>query len=556
MKFFATLVFPLALAAQQPVITSLTNSASYTPAPLPGSAIAPGSIFVVFGSNLGPAQLVQGGFPLQPQLAGVRVLISAGGTELSAFPLYASAGQLAAILPSNTPIPPVGNALARVIYDGRASDPFPFTLARNAPGLFTLNAAGRGPAVLTDADFNALTWNRAAQPGQTVIAWGTGLGAITSPDNQPAPVFDPPLVVELLVGGRPATVRYRGRAPGYAGLDQIVFDIPPGVRGCGVSLVLRVGVALSNFASIPVAAPGEPTCTDPNGLAPRELTTVPSRGLRTGSITLTRLRSFTRAAGLLYETREDSAVAAFDQYSAGTLLSSLRLGAISFGNCTVQTFREQSANDPAPSTPLDAGPGLTFQGPLGSRTVLRLEPGFYGGWLGESIYQNNLLQPGGIPGIPFQGGGLPAFLDPGVYTAGNGTGGGDVGGLLARVTVPAAIEWTNIADITSVSRARDLTIRWSGGNPATDFVTVTGSAARGNVEAVFACTAAAGDGQLRVPPEVLALLPPTELLEGVPTGSLTVYNAPLRDAARFVAPGIDWGIVRYQLATTTNVGFE
>lgn len=556
MKFFFSLAFPLALAAQQPVITALTNNASYTPSPLPGSSIAPGSIFAVFGENLGPPRLVQSGFPLSPDLSGTRVLISAGGTDLNAFLLYSSSGQLAAVLPSNTPIPPVGNALARVIYNGRASEPFAFTIARNAPGLFTLNSAGKGPAVLTDAEFNVLTWNRAAQVGQTVIAWGTGLGAITSPDNQPAPVFDPPLVVELLVGGRPATVRFRGRAPGYAGLDQIVFDVPPGVRGCGVSLVLRVGVSLSNFTTIPVAAPGERACSDPNGLAQGELSNVPARGLRTGSITLTRLRSLTRASGLVYETRADSAVASFDQYSAATLLSSLRLGAISLGNCTVQTFREQSANDPAPSTPLDAGPGLTFQGPLGSRTVLRLEPGFYGGWLGESIYQNNILQPGGIPGIPFVGGGLPAFLDPGVYTVGNGTGGSEVGGLLARVTVPTAIEWTNISDINTVSRARDLTIRWTGGNPANDFVTVTGAASRGNLEAVFACTAASGDGQMRIPPEVLALLPATGLLEGVPTGSLTIYNSPLREPARFVAPGLDWGIIRYQLATTKNVVFE
>ena len=54
MKFFFSLAFPLALAAQQPVITALTNNASYTPSPLPGSSIAPGSIFAVFGENLGP----------------------------------------------------------------------------------------------------------------------------------------------------------------------------------------------------------------------------------------------------------------------------------------------------------------------------------------------------------------------------------------------------------------------------------------------------------------------------------------------------------------------
>ena len=40
------------LAQAQPRITNVTNAASYAPAGLPGSGIAQGSIFVVFGSNL------------------------------------------------------------------------------------------------------------------------------------------------------------------------------------------------------------------------------------------------------------------------------------------------------------------------------------------------------------------------------------------------------------------------------------------------------------------------------------------------------------------------
>ncbi|MBM3814065.1 MAG: hypothetical protein FJW20_20755, partial [Acidimicrobiia bacterium] len=61
---------------------------------------------------------------------------------------------------------------------------------RNALGLFTLNGAGTGPAVITDANFNVITYTNAARPGQTVIAWGTGLIGVTFPDNQPANVFD------------------------------------------------------------------------------------------------------------------------------------------------------------------------------------------------------------------------------------------------------------------------------------------------------------------------------------------------------------------------------
>ena len=57
-----------ASAAAQPVImsTEVVNSASYLQQGLPGSGIAQGSIFTIFGRGLGPSALVQAGpLPLQ-----------------------------------------------------------------------------------------------------------------------------------------------------------------------------------------------------------------------------------------------------------------------------------------------------------------------------------------------------------------------------------------------------------------------------------------------------------------------------------------------------------
>jgi hypothetical protein len=50
-------------AIAQPVITSteVVNSASYLSQGLPGSGIAQGSIFTIFGSGLGPNTLLQAG---------------------------------------------------------------------------------------------------------------------------------------------------------------------------------------------------------------------------------------------------------------------------------------------------------------------------------------------------------------------------------------------------------------------------------------------------------------------------------------------------------------
>jgi len=84
----------------QPVIANLgvTNAASYAMLQAPGAGIAPGSIFVIFGTGLGPENLqLAPGYPLQTDLAGTSVRI--GGS--SGYMVYASATQTAAMAPSS-----------------------------------------------------------------------------------------------------------------------------------------------------------------------------------------------------------------------------------------------------------------------------------------------------------------------------------------------------------------------------------------------------------------------------------------------------------------------
>lgn len=99
--------------APAPVITGgPVNAASYTLRGLPGFGIAQGSMFVLFGTNLGPSSLLQvSAFPLPTILGGTFIRAIVGGTAVDAIMLYTSASQVAAILPSNTP---VGNGTLRL----------------------------------------------------------------------------------------------------------------------------------------------------------------------------------------------------------------------------------------------------------------------------------------------------------------------------------------------------------------------------------------------------------------------------------------------------------
>ena len=70
-----------ALFAQQPILYFRTayNAASYAPFGLPNAAIARGSVFTVFGENLGPAQSPALAFPLSMTLGGVSIRVTESG---------------------------------------------------------------------------------------------------------------------------------------------------------------------------------------------------------------------------------------------------------------------------------------------------------------------------------------------------------------------------------------------------------------------------------------------------------------------------------------------
>src|SRR5215470_4226874 len=93
--------------AQAPAINyrGVVNAASIMPQGLPGGGIAQGSIFTIFGRSLGPATPVAAsGFPLSTTLSGISIKVFQGAKSVDALPLFVSASQINAVMPSNTPL--------------------------------------------------------------------------------------------------------------------------------------------------------------------------------------------------------------------------------------------------------------------------------------------------------------------------------------------------------------------------------------------------------------------------------------------------------------------
>src|SRR5580704_576141 len=172
-------VAPPGLSAQAqspPFVDSANNSADYS------TTIAQGSLFVVFGYYLGPASLVQvSAFPLPNVLAGTSVTVKSGSTTLNCPMIYTSNAQVAAILPSNTPVGVATIAVALNGVPGYSSAEV--TVTASSEGLFTTTSSGLGVGIFTALDGSLKTFANSAKPGDIVTAWGTGIGPIATPDN-------------------------------------------------------------------------------------------------------------------------------------------------------------------------------------------------------------------------------------------------------------------------------------------------------------------------------------------------------------------------------------
>jgi uncharacterized protein (TIGR03437 family) len=553
MKRFLALLCLLALTtvaaipahAQTPTILAdgVRNGASYALTGMPNSGIAQGAIMVVFGDNLGPANLVQvDHFPLPtapPGLAGTSVKVVVGGTTFQCIMLYTLKTQVAAVLPSNTTI---GTGTLTVTFNGATSATAPITVVSNSFGTFALNQAGSGPGVIqnvnsaTDRPFNGLT--AAAHSGQTMILWGTGIGPVNAQElpNEaafPLPRDMPNLNLHVWVGGKDASVAYRGRSGCCVGIDQIVFDVPAGVLGCYVPVFVQIGNIVGNFTSIAVAATGN-TCSDPGGFSAEELAAAQANGkIRYGTLSLSRVKFSLSIPGFgTIVQSTDNGSGLFYSYTFAQLQLA-RGTAPAPGSCFVNTFKVPGdPGDPITPVYLDAGPALNLSGPGGAKQLTKTTAA------GTISYSAQLGQSDPL------GGAGTLYLSPGNYTY-SGTGGSGtnaVGPFQVTHNHVDNFNWTNADAVTAVNRSSGLTVNWTGGDP-NGYISIVGSSTNvaNNAGAIFACYVSQSLGTFTVPSGILLALPVSGSSQGTPNGNLIVGS--ISKDTRFTATGIDLGFV-------------
>jgi uncharacterized protein (TIGR03437 family) len=528
------------LSAQSPAVNpgGILNHFSYALPGMPNGGIAQGSIFDIYGARIGPAALTQAtGFPLPTQLGNTSVQVTVGGTTVDVFLFFVSSGQIVGLLPSRTP---VGTGTLVVTVNGQRSTAAPITVAARSLGILTLAQNGLGPAVMqlsnSAGEVILSDFDRPAQPGQVGVFYGTGLGPVPFDESRGAPLLNLEPPIRAFVDGIEARVRFQGRVPGLAGLDQINLEIPMGVSGCRVAVWFLTGTVVSNFTTISIS---DKPCPQPSSTGGGGGGT---GTLRSAGVELIRAKQkLNLGPGNTIDLTTDMGAAAFSLIDLSKIPPSTTTPAgVQIGECYVAPLLDQPRGPDNDSiTYLDAGPTITIRGPNGIKQLAKSAPG-YGAQLGSTAF------PGQVPVPP------PPYLSPGEYTIDNGPGGPGVPPFTVTLPLPSPeFSWTNADQVSPIQRSQGLEITWSGGDPNgwVDIAATSSLRASAtqpvNAGGTFSCRVRASLGRYRVRPEILLYLPPSATqASGIPTGALAVVNSTLKDIplSGFTMPTAFFGI--------------
>jgi uncharacterized protein (TIGR03437 family) len=226
-----------------PQITAVVNGASFL-----GDSVAPGEVVVIFGANLGPAELtnaqVDESGHVPAALSGTQVFFDGVAAPI----LYTSSNQLAALVPFGTLGP---NVHVQAMYQDQVSDQFSMAVTPASPAIFAADGTGGGLGAILNQDNSSNTWDNPADLGSIVVMYITGGGQTDPPGDDgkitsDLPYPKPLLPVQVFIDNQPAEILYAGAAPGLVqGVLQINARIPAGVTEGGVTVTIQIGDAVS-----------------------------------------------------------------------------------------------------------------------------------------------------------------------------------------------------------------------------------------------------------------------------------------------------------------------
>jgi uncharacterized protein (TIGR03437 family) len=241
---------------------SITNAIGYT-----SGGLTPGELITIFGANFSqPGIFSARELPLPTDLDGASVTINGVPAPILAVANVNGQEQINAqvpydFIPSGTY--PVLVPIVVTTAFGRSVTMWvhPQNSGQNSgvlwgtPGIVTTD--GVHGTVQHSANYSLVNASHPAAPGEILILYASGLGAVTPPVASGAAAPSSPLsftdiTPSVTVGGVPATVLFSGLVPGYVGLYQINFRLALNTPAGDEDLAVTSGNSTSNIAKLAV----------------------------------------------------------------------------------------------------------------------------------------------------------------------------------------------------------------------------------------------------------------------------------------------------------------
>jgi uncharacterized protein (TIGR03437 family) len=408
-----------------------------------------------------------------------------------------SQGYIRFVLPANTPL---GDA--QIIYKV-GSGATNWTTVSVVSARFSLFRMGTPGPILAQqfAADGAVQLNGLATPvknGQTIVLWGSGLGAT------------PPSGIAVSLGGIPQTVLYAGASPSLPGVDQINFRIAPETPdGCYVPLKVSYGTqSVTSFLS--KTADGAP-CAHPYLLSVLDLKSLDKGG--TVIVGELNLQSDLTVASASHAYRQESASVGLTTVDASGIAGLVVVPPVSPAACQLQSPPQSGLLSNigliGGALPLvNLGDKITLSSAASSISLVPLS-----GIL-IPIPSSSFLWQAYAAQIPLGADSPLASVAPPLLNGDMWTwtsSGGDVSPNPVTFTLPSPLQINGTAPLV-LARDRDHTVMWNGsalGPNATVTLTFGGVSPSPFFSTAFlTCQAPARDGSITVPQNLLSQISP------------------------------------------------
>jgi uncharacterized protein (TIGR03437 family) len=230
---FTVIAWNYDASVASPTLSRVVNAADSS------SAVAPGGLVTVWGSQLSPVNIATSEIPVPTSLADSCLSVNGVLAPM----LFVSPNQINAQLPFEV----TGNATMVLHTPGGTSNDLDFTVLPTAPSVFHTGVAGPEtgiPTVVRAKPNTLVTPSNPIHRGDAIVIYATGLGATLPPLATGLAAPSTPLLVaavepDVSLDGLALPLYYAGPTPGEVGVYQI-NALVPGWAPTGMQLPLTI----------------------------------------------------------------------------------------------------------------------------------------------------------------------------------------------------------------------------------------------------------------------------------------------------------------------------